>query len=115
MKKIFVLLIVAALVAAGAWFGRSKKGLPVNEDRSIADKYIAKVEKRDIDFSIEVSGDVTPEFQLDVRPEVGGKVNKLQAKPGHRVNRGDLLVEIDDTDLLNEKAATQTESEGAKL
>ena len=29
---------------------------------------MAKAEKRDIDVSIEVSGDVQPAFQLDVKP-----------------------------------------------
>ncbi len=62
-----------------------------------------------------LSGEVTPAFQVDVKPEVGGKVKKIHVAPGQVVQRGDLLVTIDDTDLLNEKAAAETEIEGARL
>ncbi len=62
-----------------------------------------------------LSGEVTPAFQVDVKPEVGGKVKKIHVVPGQKVSRGDLLVTIDDTDLLNEKASAQTDIEGARL
>jgi RND family efflux transporter MFP subunit len=113
MKRILFILILI-LAATGGWYGfthRSGSG----EKEVFADKFIARAEKRDIDSSVEVSGDVTPAFQLDVKPEVGGKLKVLHVEPGDTVKEGDVLVEIDDTDLLSEKESALTEIEGAKL
>src|SRR6185369_12944993 len=81
----------------------------------IPERFITKAEKRDIDFSVEVSGDVTPKLQLDVKAEVGGKIKKLHVDAGDIVKQGDVLVEIDDTDLLTEKKSILSDIDGAKL
>ena len=113
MKKFPVILLVA-LIGGGAWYSlRDKPAGPGKEAAS--EKSFARAEKRDIDFSIEISGDVTPASQLDVKPEVGGKLKALHVEPGDTVKAGDLLVEVDDRDLLTEKASVQTEIDGAKL
>jgi len=75
----------------------------------------ACVERRDLDFVIEVIGDLRPLVQLDVKTEISGKVKKVHMEISQTVKRGDLLVELDDTDLLNEKSSAQTEVDGAKL
>ena len=114
MKKPALILALAAL-AGGGWFYLGGK-LPKAETKTIAtDKSLARVEKRDIESSIDVSGDVTPAFQLDVKPEVGGKLKAMHVVAGQTVKEGDLLVEIDDRDLLTEKDSALTEIEGAKL
>ena len=114
MKKPALILVLAAL-AGGGWFFFGGK-LPKPEAKVTAgDKALARVEKRDIESSIDVSGDVTPAFQLDVKPEVGGKLKALHVIAGQTVKEGDLLAEIDDRDLLTEKDSALTEIEGAKL
>ena len=62
-----------------------------------------------------LSGEITPAFQVEVKPEVGGKVRKIYVGPGQTVAKGDKLVTIDDTDILTEKASAETEIEGASL
>ncbi len=62
-----------------------------------------------------LSGEITPAFQVEVKPEVGGKVRKIYVVPGQTVSKGDRLVTIDDTDILTEKASAETEIEGASL
>ncbi len=114
MKKPALILALAAL-AGGGWFYLGGK-LPKPDAKTvISDKSLARVEKRDIESSIDVSGDVTPAFQLDVKPEVGGKLKAMHVVAGQTVKEGDLLVEIDDRDLLTEKDSALTEIEGAKL
>jgi RND family efflux transporter MFP subunit len=113
MKRIIVILLII-LTGAGGWYAythRSSGG----EKQVFESKFVARAEKRDIDSSVEVSGDVTPAFQLDVKPEVGGKLKALHVEPGDTVKEGDVLVEIDDTDLMSEKQSALTEIEGAKL
>jgi RND family efflux transporter MFP subunit len=104
-----------AALAGGGWFATKGKLFSKQNEPESSDKYIAKAEKRDIDFSVEVSGDVMPAIQLDVKAEVGGKVKKLHVLPGQTVKQGDLLAEIDDSVLLTDKDGALTEIDGAKL
>lgn len=115
MKKLFVILLLGVL-GTSAWFAYGKRpGRTTAADGAVPAKLIARAEKRDIDSTVEVSGDVTPAFQLDVKPEVGGKLKVLHVEPGDIVKEGDMLVEIDDRDLRTEKESALTEIEGAKL
>ena len=115
MKKVLLLLLLAAL-AGGGWYAYEHRGAFASKGtEEISEKFIARAEKRDIDSTVEVSGDVTPAFQIDVKSEVGGRVKALHVEPGDLVKEGDLLVEIDDRDLLSEKESALTEIEGAKL
>ncbi len=114
MKKI-VLLVVIMAIAAGGWLSLRGKSQAQKQEEAGAGKSFARVEKRDISFSIELSGDVKPASQGDIKAEVGGKLKVLHVEPGQVVKQGDILVEIDDRDLLTEKESALTEIEGAKL
>lgn len=113
-KKISVVLVLAALVAGG-WYFVAQHRLASGKDQEIAARFITKAEKRNIDFSVEVSGDVTPAFQLDVKAEVGGKIKALHVEAGDTVKQGEVLLEVDDRDLLTEKQSLLTEIDGATL
>jgi RND family efflux transporter MFP subunit len=113
MKRIIIILALA-LACGGGWVAYTHRSVST-ESEVFPDKYLARAEKRDIDSSVDISGDVTPAFQLDVKPEVGGKLKALHCEPGDTVKEGDVLVEIDDTDLMSEKDSALTEIEGAKL
>ncbi|MDQ3622669.1 MAG: efflux RND transporter periplasmic adaptor subunit [Verrucomicrobiota bacterium] len=114
MKKLLPILLLL-LLAGGGWFAYSKKPFTATNGPAATERYVARAEMRDIDASVEVSGDVTPIYWLDVKPEVGGKVKALHVTPGASVKAGDLLVEIDDSNLLTERASIITEIDGAKL
>ncbi|MHA3775113.1 efflux RND transporter periplasmic adaptor subunit [Verrucomicrobiota bacterium sgz303538] len=116
MKKIAIVLVLAA-GGFGTWKMLPAKTLASAKEQQAAapGKSSTRAEKRDISFNVEVSGDVTPAFQLEVKPEVGGKLKALHVEPGQSVTAGDLLVEIDDRDLLTEKDSVISEIEGAKL
>ncbi len=101
-----------ALVALAAWQGWIR--LP--EGKAGKSETPTSTATRDsVAPKLFLSGEITPAFQVDVKPEVGGKVKNIHVVPGQVVSKGDLLVTIDDTDLLNEKAAADTEIEGADL
>src|SRR3954468_23197391 len=102
MKKISIIVLVLALAGGSAWYFLPKKTAAGDEGAVSAERLMAKAEKRDIEVSIEISGDVIPAFQLDVKPEVGGKVKVLHVEPGQTVKANEVLVEIDDTDILKE-------------
>jgi len=115
MKKSFLIVLLVVLLGSGAWYTLGGKTFVTGSDQAPTDKHVALVEKRDIDFKVEISGDVAPAFQLEVKPEVGGKLKALHVEPGATVKEGDLLAEIDDRDLLTEKESAITEIDGARL
>src|SRR6187401_1645151 len=83
MKKLLLLLIIAGTGAGGLyafrpqWFGTSATPPPV----SPAATPTVPAELRDIEYSIQISGDVQPATQLDVKPEVGGRLKKIHVLP----------------------------------
>lgn len=113
MKNLVIILILA-LAGGGGWYAYTQRAMG-DPETPPADRLVARAEKRDIDASIQVSGDVTPTFQLDVKAEVGGKLKALHVEPGDAVKQGSMLAEIDDRDLLTEKESVITEIDGAKL
>ncbi len=116
-KPLLTLAFIAALAGGGYfakqrdWFGLFQKSPEVNQE----DVPTTLAEKKDIDFSIQVSGDVLPDTQLDVKTQVGGLIKALHVEPGDVVKANELLVEIDDTDILSEQASAKTEIDGATL
>lgn len=110
-KKTLLAGSVLAVAMLAAWWGRGRH-LP-DPGKEIAAPVIATRDA--VEPKLMLSGEVTPAFQVEVRPEVGGKVKKIHVAPGQRVSKGDLLVTIDDTDLLNEKASAETEIAGARI
>jgi RND family efflux transporter MFP subunit len=115
MKKTLLILLALAVLGGGAWYASTSGGRSAAPAPGEADRSVARAEKRDLDFKVEVSGDVTPAFQLDVKAEVGGKLKSLNVEPGAVVKAGDLVVEVDDRDLQTERESALTEIEGAKL
>jgi RND family efflux transporter MFP subunit len=114
MKKVLLFALVP-LLALGGWFFLRTPKLNGHKEGGVPARFLATAEKRDIEASIDLTGDVAPDSQLDVRAEVGGKVKKLCVEPGDQVKAGDLLAEIDDRDLQTERKSALTEIEGAKL
>jgi RND family efflux transporter MFP subunit len=111
-KSVTVTILTIIALAAGWWWLHGRNG---NGQGTIPERFITKAEKRDIDSNVEISGDVAPAFQLDVKSEVSGKIKALHVEAGDSVNEGEVLVEIDDRDLLTEKQSILTEIDGAKL
>jgi RND family efflux transporter MFP subunit len=114
MKKVILFISLAIATGAGWYFFGPSHGRKSGEE-VMGKRFLAKAEKRDIEASIDVTGDVAPDSQLDVRAEVGGKIKRLCVEPGNDVKAGDMLVEIDDRDLQTERKSALTQIEGARL
>lgn len=121
MKKVFAFPLLL-LIPLALWFATGHKPvagfwnrLTAPRAQEIPEKYVLTAECRDVDYEIDVAGDVAPEFQLEVKSEVGGKVKALHVEPGQKVKAGEPLCEIDDTDLQNQKASVMAEIDGGQL
>ncbi|MCC7518107.1 MAG: efflux RND transporter periplasmic adaptor subunit [Verrucomicrobiae bacterium] len=111
-------LSACLLVAAVALGGCGPKSVAPAKDGSGVrgnGDLTARIERRDLDFDVEVTGDLRPSVQVDVKAEVSGKIKKILVEVGQSVKRKTPLLELDDYDLLTERASTMIEIEGAKL
>ena len=108
-------IVALVLVISGvAW----RLGLiPVSEGGKANEKALPTeaVVRATIAPELTLSGEVKPAFQVDVKPEIGGKIRRIHVIPGQVVKKGETLVTIDDTDILNDRAAIDTEIDGARL
>jgi len=104
-------LLIAASILSLPGCSRAKDHSSAGNGRDTA----ATAQKRDLDFVVEAVGDLRPVVQVDVKAEVSGRIKKIHATTGQLLRKGDLLLELDDTDLLTEKASAQTEIDGARL
>ncbi len=109
-----LLLAAAALLLGGGWYVYTR-WQAATDAQTAAAQLVARAERRDIDSSLLLSGEVIPAIQVDVKPEVGGKVKEIVVNVGQDVKKGDLLAVIDDRDLLTEKRTAETAIEGAQL
>lgn len=75
----------------------------------------AAVERRTIELTVEVAGDLEPVEVLEVKSEVSARIKKLHVELGQAVQKGAVLAELDNTELLTEQAQIQIEIQGAEL
>src|ERR1051325_1872521 len=110
-------IVVAALLAVGiggyVYWSKWQKNKP---DSALASRpTTATVELRDISFSVNAAGEISPAEQVSVRPEINGKIEVLPVDIGDRIKQGDLLFKLDDKELQQQRASNLTDIERAKL
>ncbi|OAT52353.1 efflux RND transporter periplasmic adaptor subunit [Providencia heimbachae] len=76
--------------------------------QELRESVMLSVERGDIEKIVMVTGILKPSIQVNVGAQVNGQIKKLYVKQGEKVNKGDLLAEIDPTiqesDLKNATA-----------
>ena len=112
MTKIVAATILFA-IAAVMFFA----GIPPFPQRGggAGEEPVEEARTADVAPVLPLAGEVAPAFQVDIKPEIGGKVRKIHVREGQEVRKGDELITIDDTELLSERARVEAEIEGARL
>src|SRR5574344_1592485 len=99
MKKktiIWICIIVAAIIAICCWmFIGSSKSYEVKYDT-------AKVQQADIANSVTATGTIEPVTSITVGTQVSGIVNKLYVDYNTVVKKGQVIAELDKTNLMSE-------------
>jgi HlyD family secretion protein len=113
--KIFVTLIVVAVLGVGGWFFWKQYQAKQRQNQASGDIATAKVESRDIQFSVNAAGDIGPADQVSVRPEIGGKICILPVDIGDKVKKDQLLFTLDDKELSAERDSRLADIDGALL
>ena len=92
-KKILIAVLGLALVG---WLGYANLGIQRSSGVTINTE---KIEVRDLEATVSASGKVQPKREVKVSNEASGKVLKLAVREGDMVTKGQVLVEIDPTQL----------------
>lgn len=115
MKKAIIIVVILAGLAYGGFRGYQSWQSQQRTTKLSKLPKSAKVESRDISFSVSAAGDIGPADQVSVRPEVNGKISVLPVDIGDQVKKGDLLCQLDDQDIQIERSSRVIEIEGARL
>ncbi|HBX49584.1 MAG: hypothetical protein A2W98_06020 [Bacteroidetes bacterium GWF2_33_38] len=123
---IIVLVVISALAFVKIWYFSSDenqaKDMAKGKSKiALVTAMIAKSEK--LENKIFISGNVVANESVDLVPETAGKIVQINFKEGSRVNKGDLLVKINDSELqallkkyiLKEKLSSEKEARQKKL
>jgi multidrug efflux system membrane fusion protein len=101
-RVVWLLVVVALLLGAVAWFVRAKRSAPASapDPKSAALARVvsvitAKVTREDVPVWLEGIGNVSAFFRVTVKPQVDGRLDKVFFKEGQAVKKGDLLAQID--------------------
>ena len=90
-KLIYYLAGAAILLIAVAMIGKSKGWFGNKKPTEVV---FAKVERRTITEKVGASGDIQPEVEVSISPEVPGEIIELTISEGDTVTMGQLLVKI---------------------
>lgn len=107
-KKLIIILVAVAALGALAWslWGPAKQ-FAVTYDT-------AKVEKQNISNSVTATGTVEPVTQVEVGTQVSGIIDRLYVDYNSEVTKGQLIAELDKSNLRNELASKRSSMASAK-
>ena len=92
-KKVIIGSIIVVAIAALVFANLSMHRTP---GVSVT---VEKIEKRDLEAIVSVSGKIQPKKSVNVSAETSGKVVDLQVQEGDRVKKGQFLLQIDPRNL----------------
>ena len=100
-KKIITLLVlfIAAVVCVW-WFAIREKPYEVTYE-------MTKIERSDLSKSVTATGTVEPVSQVEVGTQVSGIVSKLYVDYNSTVKKGQIIAELDKTNLLSELSSAK--------
>jgi HlyD family secretion protein len=102
MKRNYIFVLTIVLSAGMLLSACSQKPSPAGLQQEIEDPIavnVAKVEKSTVESLNILNGKVKPAQEVSIVSKVPGKVDKINFEVGDKVNKGDVLFTIDDSDL----------------
>ncbi|MBO9541806.1 efflux RND transporter periplasmic adaptor subunit [bacterium] len=106
VKTVAVLGVVVALGAGAATFASINKGKKNAEPH-------AKVERGALRVVVSETGTVQPLTKVEIKSKVAGQVAKLLVDVGQKVEKGQLLIQLDTTDMERERARAAADRDQA--
>ena len=113
IKQTLSALVACALIG-GAGYG-IYQGLIKGAEEEVAPIAVKVVSTEDIEERIVCLGAVEPELFTDVKSEVSGRIAVVRVLSGEQVKRGDVLLELDRSELESEIKEAEFEIEASGL
>ncbi|SFL49732.1 RND family efflux transporter, MFP subunit [Paenibacillus sp. 1_12] len=115
--KVVVVVILSTAIMAGCTKPAASPQQPAAAESTIKTVKVAKVERKSIGAPLEQVADVVSSVQMDIVTKVGGDVQEIYKKRGDMVQKGELLVKLDPTDveLQKQKGVLGVKSAGQQL
>ncbi len=110
-KRVIVGIIIVAVVIVGAiFFLRGRGGGATEEEQP--EEMAVKVERGSLQVTVSASGVLEPLTTVEVKPRAGGEITRIYVEPGDYVRQGDLIAQLDPTqvDLQVSQAQAQLDS-----
>ena len=113
MKRILIIvgLVLVLGVAAVLIFGREEQAVPTN---GATVERVATVTRGDLEMTVSADGIVQPINSVEIRSKASGEIEQLTFEEGDAVNKGDLLIALDQTTTRNDYEQAQADLELAE-
>src|SRR3569833_3421836 len=106
-KPVLAILIVAVLVAGFFFWQKERRPTPEQQ-------YVSEVvERGDITQTVSANGTLNPVVLVNVGTQVSGTVKRLLADFNDKVQKGQVLVELDDTQNQTQTQQSETREHNA--
>jgi HlyD family secretion protein len=113
MKYVFYLVLIV-LGGFGLWYALEQVREETTDEQAGPD--LSDVaERRTLREVVRVSGEVQPVLSTEVRSEINGRVERIHVVDGQRVERGDVLIELDRVSLESELEEARRNLEKERL
>ncbi len=101
MKRIFVILLILIGLGAAGWFAYQQyltpaEPLSVYKDPQVK---IVSIERETLFETINATGHINPEAEVEMKFETGGKIAEVLVKQGQIITAGVVLARLDSADL----------------
>ncbi|MFI5363245.1 MAG: efflux RND transporter periplasmic adaptor subunit [Elusimicrobiota bacterium] len=93
MKRVIALLVVVALAGGGAWYWKSNGSKKKDRKQQTVDVKLGRIEQ-----TVDATGSILPLNRVEVKPPIGGRIEKLLVLEGDKVQVGQILAWMSSTD-----------------
>lgn len=93
MKRVLALAVVVALAGGGAWYWKAK-----SSKRGSAQEQTVTAKVGVIEQTVDATGSILPLNRVEVKPPIGGRIEKLLVDEGDKVQSGQILAWMSSTD-----------------
>jgi len=110
-KKAIIILLFLFVLLGGGYFVFSK----ISHNKTQPKYILTQVKKDTISLSVSGSGNVEALSEVNISPNVAGKIQAIFIKKGNFVKEGQLLAKLDTSDLENAISGLETQIQTTKM
>ncbi len=99
MKRFLTFLVLIALLGVAGWFGYQRFVAPAQAEAQEPSYETVQVSRGSIASTVSATGNIEPEAQVSLSFRSAGRVDQVLVSVGQAVAEGQLLAQLDTTDL----------------